>query len=105
MCERLEEGTDLAEPESRDYAYLRVPPVPEMRACVGLVLAGMATRARVGVGGLDEAVEILESLHNGDSTTVYRFSQADERVVAEIEEPAGEAGGEPRWRTVVELIS
>jgi hypothetical protein len=89
----------------RDYAYLKVPPVPEMRSCVGLVLAGMATRARVGVGGLDEAVEILESLHTGESATVYRFSQKDERVIAEVEEPANEAGGETRWRTVVELLS
>ena len=40
----------------KEYAYLKVPPGTELRSCVGLVLAGMAARAKVGVGGLEEAV-------------------------------------------------
>lgn len=86
-----------------EYTYLRVPPVVELRACVGLVLAGMAARARVGVGGLEEAVELLEGFHSEDGPTRYRFHLREDRVVAEVEEPA--AGEEPRWRTVVELLS
>ena len=87
---------------SPEYAYLKVPPVAEMRSCVGLVLAGMAARAKVGVGGLEEAVELLEGFHAADAPTHFRFSLGDEGVVAEVEEPVGE---EPRWRTVVELVS
>ena len=87
---------------SPEYAYLKVPPVAEMRSCVGLVLAGMAARAKVGVGGLEEAVELLEGFHAADAPTHFRFSLGDEGVVAEVEEPAGE---ESRWRTVVELVS
>ncbi len=87
---------------SPEYAYLKVPPVAEMRSCVGLVLAGMAARAKVGVGGLEEAVELLEGFHAADAPTHFRFSLGDEGVVAEVEEPVGE---ESRWRTVVELVS
>ncbi|HEX2728816.1 MAG TPA: hypothetical protein VHM16_03620 [Rubrobacteraceae bacterium] len=85
-----------------EYTYLEVPPMREMRGCVGLVMAGMAARARIGVGGLDEAVETLESLHSDQEPTNYRFSMAEDRVVAEIEDPAD---GEAVWRTVVELVS
>ncbi len=87
---------------SPEYAYLKVPPVAEMRSCVGLVLAGMAARAKVGVGGLEEAVELLEGFHAADAPTHFRFSLGEGGVVAEVEEPAGE---ESRWRTVVELVS
>ncbi|MDQ5809553.1 MAG: hypothetical protein M3358_02160 [Actinomycetota bacterium] len=87
---------------SPEYAYLKVPPVAEMRSCVGLVLAGMAARAKVGVGGLEDAVELLEGFHAADAPTHFRFSLGDEGVVAEVEEPVGE---ESRWRTVVELVS
>jgi hypothetical protein len=87
---------------SPEYAYLKVPPVAEMRSCVGLVLAGMAARAKVGVGGLEDAVELLEGFHAADAPTHYRFSLGAERVVAEVEESVGE---ESRWRTVVELVS
>jgi hypothetical protein len=38
----------------QQYAYLTLPPHGELRSCVGLVMAGMAARAKVGVGGLDE---------------------------------------------------
>ncbi|MDQ5817019.1 MAG: hypothetical protein M3334_01395 [Actinomycetota bacterium] len=90
---------------SPEYAYLKVPPVAEMRSCVGLVLAGMAARAKVGVGGLEEAVELLEGFHAADAPTHFRFSLGDEGVVAEVEEPVGEESEESRWRTVVELVS
>jgi putative transcriptional regulator len=89
--------------EGRDeYAYLKVPPSEELRSCVGLVLAGMAARARVGVGGLEEAVELLEGFHSEDAPTHFRFSLSDEAVVAEVEE---RVPGGSRWRTVVELVS
>ncbi|QIN82919.1 hypothetical protein GBA63_09875 [Rubrobacter tropicus] len=90
---------------AREYAYLTLPPDGQLRSCVGLVLAGMAARARVGVGGLDEAVELLEDFHTGDGPTRFRFALADDAVVAEVEEPAGNGGVERRWRTVVELVS
>ncbi|MCA1849192.1 MAG: hypothetical protein LC704_09445 [Actinobacteria bacterium] len=89
-------------PQEEEYAYLRVPPSEELRSCVGLVLAGMAARARIGVGGLEEAVELLEGFHSEDAPTHFRFSLSDEAVVAEVEEPAP---GGSRWRTVVELVS
>lgn len=91
--------------ESTGYVYLDVPPAEEMRSCIGLVLAGMVTRARIGVGGLEEAVELLESLHSGDETTRYRFSLGEDRVVAEIEDDSIGSSGESSWRTVVELAS
>jgi putative transcriptional regulator len=90
---------------SPEYAYLKVPPVAQLRSCVGLVLAGMAARARVGVGGLEEAVELLEGFHSEDVPTHFRFSLGGEGVIAEVEEPAAEEGDELRWRTVVELVS
>ena len=85
-----------------EYAYLKVPPSEELKSCVGLVLAGMVARARIGVGGLEEAVELLEGFHSDEAPTRFRFSLGDEGVVAEVEEPTG-AGS--RWRTVVELVS
>lgn len=96
---------DPVDSNSKEYTYLSVPPNEGFRGCVGLVLAGMAMRARIGVGGLDEAVDILESLHSGDEWTRYRFSMGEESVVAEVEEPPQAPDGEPVWRTVVELVS
>ena len=87
----------------QQYAYLTLPPHGELRSCVGLVMAGMAARAKVGVGGLDEAVSLLEDFHADDAPTRYRFALAGDGVVAEVEEPEGEDGR--RWRTVVELVS
>lgn len=94
-----------AERSRQEYAYLKVPPYEELRSCVGLVLAGMAARARIGVGGLEEAVELLEGFHSDDAPTHFRFSLRDEGVVAEIEEPPGGGTGHAHWRTVVELVS
>jgi hypothetical protein len=91
-----------ADRSHEEYAYLKVPPYEEFRSCVGLVLAGMAARARVGVGGLEEAVELLEGFHSNSAPTRFRFSLGDEGVVAEVEEL--DVGGS-RWRTVVELVS
>ena len=91
--------------ETGEYTYLTVPPIAAMRSCIGLVLAGMVARAKVGVGGLEEAAEVLESLHSGESSTVYRFSLGEERVIAEIEDDYAGENGESEWRTVVELVS
>jgi hypothetical protein len=90
------------QPKDKEYAYLKVPPDRELRSCVGLVLAGMAARARVGVGGLEEAVELLQGFHSENGPTRFRYSLGDDRVLAEVEEPASEG---LRWRTVVELVS
>ena len=95
----------MSEDHPQEYAYLRLPPHEDLRSCVGLALAGMAARARVGVGGLEGAVEALEGFHAGDAPTRFRFSLAREGVLAEVEEPASEGSTETSWRTVVELVS
>ena len=95
----------MTEDRSQEYAYLKLPPHEGLRPCAGLVLAGMAARARVGVGGLEEAVEVLEGFHALDAPTRFRFSLADDRVLAEVEEPDPKGSGEMTWRTVVELVS
>jgi putative transcriptional regulator len=102
-----EEGPYLPTAETTEYTYLTIPPVVELRSCVGLVMAGMAMRARVGIGGLEEAVELLESYHSQAGPTRYRFSLGEESVLAEVEEPTSEGGpeGESGWRMVVELVS
>ena len=66
-----ERGIRLTEDHREEYAYLRLPPNEEMRSCVGLVLAGMVARAEVGVGGLEEAVEVLEEFHADDTLTNF----------------------------------
>ena len=91
--------------ESTEYVYLNVPPSVDNRPCVGLVLAGMVTRARIGVGGLEEAAEVLQSLHSGEETTRYRFSVVEESVIAEVEDLDGYGSDEPTWRMVVELVA
>jgi hypothetical protein len=93
------------EHRQEEYAYLKLPPHEEMRSCVGLVLAGMVARARVGVGSLEEAVEVLEGFHSDDGPTRFRFSLTNEGVLAEVEEPSGGGGEGKRWRTVVEMVS
>jgi hypothetical protein len=87
---------------SQEYAYLKVPPDRELRSCVGLVLAGMAARAKVGVGGLEDAVELLQGFHSEEAPTRFRFSLGEDKVLAEVEEREAEGA---RWRTVVELVS
>lgn len=87
---------------SPEYTYLTVPPVLEMRSCVGLVLAGMAARAHIGVGNLEDAVELLESYHSGEDETHFRFTLREEGVIAEV---APNSGPDEEWHTVIELIS
>ncbi len=93
----------MLDDNAQEFAYLEVPPQAELRSCVGLVMAGMAMRARVGIGGLEEAVEVLESVHQSSAPTRYRFHLEDERVVAAVEDMDEDTGD--GWRTVVELSS
>ena len=102
-------------PDASEYTYLTLPPDASLRSCIGLVVAGMAARARIGVGGLEEAVGLLEERHSKDGPTRYRFSLLEDGLVAEVEErePAGvwssaasdRAANVASWRTVVELVS
>jgi putative transcriptional regulator len=89
---------------SEEYAYLTLPAGEGARPCVGLVLAGMAARARIGVAGLDEAVDLLQERHGGVSSTRYRFAITNEGLVAEVEESENGVD-DVRWRTVVELVA
>ena len=103
-------------PDASEYTYLTLPPDASLRSCIGLVVAGMAARARIGVGGLEEAVGLLEERHATEGTTRYRFYLREDGLVAEVEErePAGVGGQDvsvgaanaaASWRTVVELVS
>lgn len=100
-------------PDASEYTYLTLPPDASLRSCIGLVVAGMAARARIGVGGLEEAVSLLEERHSQEGPTRYRFSLHEDGLVAEVEEcePGGPdasaavANGAVSWRTVVELVS
>ena len=56
---------DSGRETASEYTYLTLPPVAELRSCVGPVLAGLATRAGVGLGNLEESIEVLEDLHLG----------------------------------------
>ncbi len=104
-------SADFGEYEAGEYTYLTLPPDGPLRSCIGLVVAGLAARARIGVAGLEEAVELLEDRHSTKGPTRYRFSLKDEGLVAEVEEWEQAAGrendeaGEAGWRTVVEMIS
>ena len=108
-----EEEPDLAPPDyaSTDYTYLTLPPDNNLRSCIGLVVAGLAARARIGVAGLDEAVDLLVDQHSVEFPARFRFSLKDDGLVAEVEEneaaavqETGQAGA-LRWRTVVEMVS
>ena len=99
--------------EAADYTYLTLPPGESMRSCIGLVVAGMAARGKIGVGGLEEAVELLEDRHSNETSTRYRFSLVEDRLLAEVKEqrkaaevPGGNTGDEHSgWRTIVELVA
>jgi hypothetical protein len=98
----------LASADATDYTYLTLPPDRALRSCIGLVVAGLAARAKVGVAAIEEAVELLESQQAANGLTRYRFSLKGDSLLAEVEEwePAAVRGdGEPGWRTVVELVS
>lgn len=99
---------------SADYTYLTLPPDGKLCSCIGLVVAGLAARARIGVAGLDEAVDLLEDQHSTEVPTRFRFSLKNDGLVAEVEEPGAAAMQEDmdqgsasgfRWRTVVEMVS
>ena len=103
----------MASADAVDYTYLTVPADRALRSCVGLVVAGLAARAKIGVAGLEEAVEVLEGQQGTDGPTRYRFSLIEDGLVAEVEggKPAtvrgddGADGGYSSWRTVVEMVS
>ena len=94
---------------SAEYTYLTLPSDRSLSSCIGLVVAGLAARARIGVATLEEAVELLEGQQATNGPTRYRFSLKENGLLAEVEErdPAALRGGvEPSsWRTVVELVS
>ena len=112
----MEEETGLApadtgEYDATEYTYLTLPPDRALRSCIGLVVAGLAARARIGVAGLEEAIELLEDRHSTKGLTRYRFSLKDEGLIAEVEEwelasdRENYEPGEDGWRTVVEMVS
>ena len=90
-------------PEAPEYTYLEIPKSPEARSCLGIVLAGLAARAEVGVGGLEEAVSRLEDAHSVGEHTRYRFSVEQGKIFAQVEQSEDSDGG--GWRTLVELFS
>jgi hypothetical protein len=108
-------SADAGEYDSVEYTYLTLPPDRALRSCIGLVVAGLAARARIGIAGLEEAVELLESRHSMEGPTRYRFSLKGDGLVADVEEVEkgvdqdnGEMGGVADvdgWRTVVEMVS
>lgn len=105
----------MRDADTAEYTYLTLPPDEALRSCIGLVVAGMAARARIGVGGLEEAVALLEARHSAEAPTRYRFSLKEDGLVAEVEEKSAagvrrgasgrERGRDAEWRTVVELVS
>jgi hypothetical protein len=103
----------LAFADAVDYTYLTLPPDTSLRSCIGLVVAGLAARAKIGVAGLEEAIELLENQHAVDRPTRYRFYLKENSLIAEVEEgnPAAVRGGSAAndytsgWRTVVEMVS
>jgi hypothetical protein len=107
-----ENGLAFVDASATDYTYLTLPPEGNLRSCIGLVVAGLAARARIGVAGLDEAVDLLEEHHSMQVRTRYRFSLKEDGLVAEVEErdtglndDGSAADSSSRWRTVVELVS
>lgn len=73
------------------------------------MLAGLTARASIGVGGLEEAVRVLEKAHAGGETS-YRFALVDGKIMAQVEQtPAAvnseEDGEGSQWRTLAELVS
>lgn len=93
-----------------EYTYLKLPQSSNCRSCVGVVLAGLVSRADIGVGGLEETVEALER-SRAEGGTSYRFALLEGRILAQIEDDSGGEPSEPlgdegsRWRTLAELAS
>ena len=97
----------MARADAAEYTYLTLPSDRALISCVGLVVAGLAARAKVGVAALEEAVELLESQQAVNGPTRYRFSLMEDGLLAEVEETKTAAvRDEPSsWRTVIELVS
>ncbi len=93
--------------DAADYTYLTLPPGRALSSCIGLVVAGLAARAKIGVVALEEAVDLLEGQQAADGPTRYRFSLMEDGLIAEVEErePVAVGGESSSWRTVVELVS
>lgn len=92
-------------PEAPEYTYLEIPRSPQARSCLGIVLAGLAARAEVGVGGLEEAVSTLEDAHAVGEHTSYRFALEEGKILAQVEQSEDSDGDSGGWRTLVELVS
>lgn len=69
------------------------------------MLAGLAARAEVGVGGLEEAVSTLEDAHAVGEHTRYRFSLEEGKILAQVEDADSSEEDGDGWRTLVELVS
>ncbi len=69
------------------------------------MLAGLAARAEVGVGGLEEAVSTLEDAHSVGEHTSYRFALDEGKIFAQVEQSEDSDGEGSGWRTLVELVS
>ncbi len=98
----------MARAEAVDYTYLTLPPDKALGPCIGLVVAGLAARAKIGVAAIEEAVELLEGQQAVNGPTRYRFSLNEDSLVAEVEdrEPTAVRGDDRSgWRTVIELVS
>lgn len=105
----MDSSHNAADPTA-EYTYLKLPRSSDCSSCVGAVLAGLLSRAGIGVGGLEEAVEALER-SRAEGGTSYRFALLEDRIFAQIEDTSG--GETPEslgaddsgWRTLAELVS
>jgi len=99
----------LASADAAEYTYLTLPPDKAAVSCIGIVVAGLTARAKIGVAGLEEAIQLLEDQHTVGARTRYRFYLKDEGLVVEVEEsPSTVQGGVDEtagWRTIVEMVS
>ena len=96
----------MARADAVEYTYLTLPSDRDLSSCIGLVVAGLAARAKIGVAALEEAIELLEGQQVATGPTRYRFSLMEDGLLAEVEDKkSAVVRGEPDWRTVVELVS
>lgn len=104
------ESPDNVPELNAEYTYLKLPRSSDCPSCVGVVLAGLISRAGIGVGGLEEAVEALER-SRAEGGTSYRFALLEGRIFAQIEDesvgetPESFGADDSRWRTLAELVS
>ena len=99
----------MASADAAEYTYLTLPPDKASVSCIGIVVAGLTARAKIGVAGLEEAIQLLEDQHTAGSRTRYRFYLKDEGLVVEVEESTSTVQGgtdeTSGWRTIVEMVS